>query len=151
MQYRQRKSSAPVRGRDLEAFSIAAVSSVRVGDAKPPLLGSNLVDGPCRRLRCFGFSCHADSVGMRPRAFNSAGYPLQLLRRITFCRRLHYLFQFSLRSRCTPMLCGIADLDPRAGRPGSIGAIDLLGNDALGTKPARMGEGGRPIFCDVLV
>jgi hypothetical protein len=47
---------------------------------------------------------------MRPRAFNSAGYPLQLLRRITFCRRLHYLFHISLRSRCTAMLAGLRTL-----------------------------------------
>jgi hypothetical protein len=46
------------------------------------------------------------------------------------------------------MLAGLRTL---IRRPGSICDIDLLGNDALGTKPARMGEGGQPIFWGVLV
>jgi hypothetical protein len=46
---------------------------------------------------------------------------------------------------------GIADLDPDAARAGAICAIDLLGNDALGAKPARMGEHGKPIFGNVFV
>ena len=62
-----------------------------------------------------------------------------------------HLFHLSLRSRCTAMLAGLRTLIQARDWPGSIGAIDLLGNDALGTKPARMGEGGRPIFSDVLV
>jgi hypothetical protein len=43
----------------------------------------------------------------------------------------------------------IADLDPDAARAGLIGAIGLLRNDALGAKPARMGEHGLPILGDV--
>jgi hypothetical protein len=46
---------------------------------------------------------------------------------------------------------GIADLDPDAARAGSIRAIDLLRNCALGPKLARMGEHGRPIFGNVFV
>jgi hypothetical protein len=45
---------------------------------------------------------------------------------------------------------------PPSGRPlvfslGPVGAVRLLGNDALGAKSARIGEHGRPIFGDVLV
>jgi hypothetical protein len=45
----------------------------------------------------------------------------------------------------------IANLDPDRARPRSIGAVDLLGDDALGAKPASVGENDRPIFRDVLV
>jgi hypothetical protein len=44
--------------------------------------------------------------------------------------------------------CGIVDLDPDAAQAGSTRAIDLLGNEALGPKLARMGEHGRPILED---
>jgi hypothetical protein len=33
---------------------------------------------------------------------------------------------------------GIADLDPDRASPGLIGAVDLLGDDALGAKPASV-------------
>jgi hypothetical protein len=48
----------------------------------------------------------------RPAAtcIHSGAHPRQLLRRITFCRDLHYLFHFSLRSRCTAMLAGLRTL-----------------------------------------
>jgi hypothetical protein len=46
---------------------------------------------------------------------------------------------------------GIADLDPDAARAGTVGAIDLLRNDALGTELARMGEYGSPIVGNVFV
>jgi hypothetical protein len=46
---------------------------------------------------------------------------------------------------------GIADLDPDAARARSIRAIDLLRHDALGARPARMGEHGRPILGDVFL
>jgi hypothetical protein len=50
-------------------------------------------------------------LGGAPIAFNCGGHPRQLLRAaIMFCRRLHYLFQFSLRSRCTAMLAGLRTL-----------------------------------------
>jgi hypothetical protein len=41
---------------------------------------------------------------------------------------------------------GIPDLDPHRTRPGPIGAVDLLGNDPLSTKPASMREHRRAIF-----
>ena len=46
---------------------------------------------------------------------------------------------------------GIANLDPCAGRAGSIGTVNPLGNDALSTELACIGEHSRPIFGDVLV
>jgi hypothetical protein len=45
----------------------------------------------------------------------------------------------------------IAHLDPCAGRAGSIGTVNPLGNDALSTEPARIGEHGRTIFGYVFV
>jgi hypothetical protein len=40
----------------------------------------------------------------------------------------------------------IAHLDPDEARAGSVGAVDLLRENALGTKPASMGEHSQPIF-----
>ena len=40
---------------------------------------------------------------------------------------------------------GIEDLDPDGAPAGLIGTANYLGNDALGTKPAHMGEHGRPV------
>jgi hypothetical protein len=56
-----------------------------------------------------------------------------------------HLFHISLRSRCTAILAGFRTLDPYPVRTGTIGAIDHLGNYALGTKPTGMGEHRRPI------
>jgi hypothetical protein len=41
---------------------------------------------------------------------------------------------------------GIADLDPDAARAGSIGAVDLLRHDALGTEPASVGRPRRCVY-----
>jgi hypothetical protein len=45
----------------------------------------------------------------------------------------------------------IADLDPDAAWAGLLGAVHSLGNDALGTEPASLGEHGRPILGDVFI
>jgi hypothetical protein len=45
----------------------------------------------------------------------------------------------------------IADLNPDAARAGAVGAIDPLRYDALGAKPARVVEHGRPILGEVFV
>jgi hypothetical protein len=58
---------------------------------------------------------------------------------------------FPLVNRRSRDVGGIADLDPDAARTGLIGAIDLLRHDALGPKPASMGEDGRTILGDVFV
>src|SRR5215468_11160708 len=46
---------------------------------------------------------------------------------------------------------GIVDLDPDWARTGAIGAVNLLGHDALGTKPAGVREHGRAIPDDMLI
>src|SRR5882757_11095792 len=40
----------------------------------------------------------------------------------------------------------IANLDPRRARTGSISAVDTLRHDALGAKPASVGEHHRAVF-----
>src|SRR5215470_18966450 len=45
----------------------------------------------------------------------------------------------------------IADLHPDPAPPRSIGAVDLLGRDALGAKPASVFEDGRAVLGDVFV
>jgi hypothetical protein len=44
---------------------------------------------------------------------------------------------------------GVPDLDPRRARRRSIRAVDFLGNNALGAKPASVREHGRAILSDV--
>ncbi len=47
---------------------------------------------------------------------------------------------------------GIADLDPDRARTGSVGsAVDLLGDDALGAKPASVGENRSAVLRNVFV
>jgi hypothetical protein len=46
---------------------------------------------------------------------------------------------------------GIAHLDPDRARTGSLGAVDLLGDDPLGTKPASVLEHRRAIPGDMFV
>jgi hypothetical protein len=45
----------------------------------------------------------------------------------------------------------VADLDPDRTGTGSIGAVYSLGDDALGAKPASVGESSRAIFSDVFI
>jgi hypothetical protein len=45
----------------------------------------------------------------------------------------------------------IANLDPCAGRAGSIGTVNPLGNDALVAKPARVPEDDRAVLDNVVV
>src|SRR5262249_56844894 len=47
--------------------------------------------------------------------------------------------------------CWIADLDPDRARAGSIGAVNLLGRNAPGAKPASMREHGKAVFGDVFI
>ncbi len=47
--------------------------------------------------------------------------------------------------------CRITDLDPDAARARQIDAVHSLGNDALSTEPARIGEDGRPVLGYVFV
>ena len=66
------------------------------------------------------------------------------------------------RSRCSPipilaalpLYCdarGIANLDPDRARTGPIDAIHPLRDDALGAKPASVGENSRTILGDMFV
>jgi hypothetical protein len=62
------------------AFSIAAASSGALDLAHPDGFAGDLVDVLADWLRWFRFLRHAGNVGRGLRAFNSAAYPLQLLR-----------------------------------------------------------------------
>ena len=55
-----------------------------------------------------------------------------------------HLFQFSLRSRCTAMLAGLRTLI-------QTGHIYPLGDDALGAKPASVGENRSAVLRNVFV
>jgi hypothetical protein len=62
-----------------------------------------------------------------------------------------HLFHVAQLSLCGDA-CGIVDFDPDVARAGSIRAIDLHRHDALGAKPASIGEHGgssvmRPEYC----
>jgi len=46
---------------------------------------------------------------------------------------------------------GIPDLDPDRARTRPIGAVDPLGDDALGAKPASMSEHGRTVLGNVFI
>jgi hypothetical protein len=49
------------------------------------------------------------------------------------------------------MLARLRTLTQDATRARSVRAVDLLRHDALGAKPARIGEHGRPMFDNVFV
>src|SRR5262245_36534244 len=58
-----------------------------------------------------------------------------------------FQFSFALHSQAVR----IAHLDPDRARTGSIGAVDLLGDDARGAEPASVGENDRTILSHVFV
>ena len=79
-------------------------------DAKPYLLGGNLVDGPARRhRRRFGLLCHAGSIGQR---LGTSNYPAQLQpasdrfgwRTVASCRRGTASVAVQVHSRCPSCL-----------------------------------------------